>query len=472
MKPSDTDQDTIQDSNVVSHLNNEQPNGIIVKTYRRKPFNLKMAKYSLLRVLGREVPVEYRPPAQRRDFEYNCLELWHAKDFSVPELRTIPDQMHYSSPAIGMAPIKGKRLDQFLIDPQKSEQDKLSAIAGIYQEMYRRHCIAIFEQNHGLIHYDANLRNMIISQGKVVHIDFEMGHLTEDIDKSAAREVKKFTLQVLNIIDTKRTDQVLDLLAAHYKIRHIVLKLIDEELQRPFLTIHMKRDLKRKKKNPRLITKLDIGFRLEQKLELTATPRSANGQKGDFVKAIETSWDGKFYQSLDDSDPRGRDMNHRYAVMKAPVSFEGGSVLDIGCNIGRICVDAKKRGAARAVGIDHRQDVIDAMNRHFRQNQIDVSLYAIDINEGVQALTSLIGPAPFEYVFVLSIWSHVEKQPLWDIINTYCSRVCYFEDNFPSRIKSLEKLKSIFKENLHFPKIEFMGFTTDRGVRAVFRLEK
>ena len=158
--------------------------------------------------------------------------------------------------------------------------------------------------------------------------------------------------------------------------------------------------------------------------------------------------------------------------MKVPDSFENGSVLDIGCNIGRICADATKRGASRAIGIDHRKDVVDAMNRHFQENRIGVSLYTFDINDGVQTLKSLIGPAPFEYVFVLSIWSHVDKQKLWDIINTYCSKVCYFEDNSPSRVRSLDKLQSILKENLHFSRIEFLGFTTDRGVRAIYRLEK
>ncbi|MFZ1985084.1 MAG: class I SAM-dependent methyltransferase [Desulfatitalea sp.] len=474
MKQSNSGRDTIQDSNVIHYLGDDPTSGIIVKTYRRKPFNFKMVKYRLLSALGQEVPVEYRPPAHRRDFEYDCLAHWQAKGFSVPEIREIADHAHARGrlPAIGLAPVQGERLDQFLTNPGHGAADKLSAIAEIYREMYHRHCIAIFEQNHRLIHYDANLRNLIISQGKVVHIDFEMGHLTEDIDKSATREVKKFSLQVLNIIDSKMTDQVLDLLLTHYNMRHVVLKIIDEELRRPFLTIHIKRDLKRKQKHPGLITKLDIAFRLEQKLGLKDSPRPTNEQAIDLVKAIETSWDGKYYQSLDDSDYRARDMNHRYTMMKVPDSFENGSVLDIGCNIGRICVDATKRGASRAIGIDHRKDVVDAMNRHFQENRIGVSLYTFDINDGVQALNSLIGPAPFEYVFVLSIWSHVDKQKLWDIINTYCSKVCYFEDNSPSRVRSLGELKHILTENLHFSRIEFMGFTTDRGVRAIYRLEK
>ncbi len=472
MKQSNSGRDTIHDSNVIKYLDNDPSCGILIKSYRRKPFNFKMAKYRLLRALGREVPVEYLPPALRRDFEYNCLALWRDKGFSVPEISEIQDTYQGRHPMLGLSSVQGERLDRFLADPKHGATEKLDVISDIYSEMYHRHCIAIFEQNHLLIHYDANLRNLIVSPGKVVHIDFEMGHLNEDIDKSAAREVKKFSLQVLNSADSKMADQVLDLLLSRYKIRHIVLKLIDEELHRPFMTLHMKRDLKRKQKQPGLVTKLDIAFRLEHKLGLKDVPLSVNEQHIDLARAIETSWDGKFYQSLDDSNPRGRDMNHRYAVMNVPAHLEKNSVLDIGCNIGRICVDAVKRGASRAIGIDHRRDVVDAMNKHFQENDIGVSLYTFDINEGVEALKRLIGPAPFDYVFVLSIWSHVDKQALWDIINAFCSKVCYFEDNSPSRVKSLDKLKDILKQNLKFSKIDFMGFTTDRGVRAIFRLEK
>ena len=36
---------------------------------------------------------------------------------------------------------------------------------------------------------------------------------------------------------------------------------------------------------------------------LDATPKLANNDEKELIKAIETSWDGKFYQSLDDSNP-------------------------------------------------------------------------------------------------------------------------------------------------------------------------
>ena len=464
---------TAQDKNLVEYHSDGSDSGrMVVKQYRRKAFIGKMITYTLLRKFGVDVPIEYLSPAERRNFEHECLTLWRNKGFKVPEILTVPEHLKPTTPHIGLAAVQGERLDHVLTDPSLGSYDKLAVIANIYEEMRQRHCIAIFEQNHRLVHYDANLRNFMIIENQPVHIDFEMGHLDEDIEKSAAREVKKFTLQVLNLLKAENADRVVQLLLKRYNIINIIRRMIDEEFRRSFLSIHLSRDQKRKRRTPGLFTKIDMAAKLKEQFYGAADKNLSKEHSDELLQAIETSWDGKFYQSLDDSDPRGRDMGHRYAVMGVPESFENASVLDIGCNIGRICMDAKSRGASRAIGIDYRKDVVDGMNGYFKEKGVDVSLFTFDINEGVESLESVIGPGAFEYVFALSIWSHVDQQKLWDIINRFCTKVCFFEDHHPSRVKSLDKLKRMLEENLHFRKIEFMGFTTDRGVRAVYRLGK
>ena len=64
------------------------------------------------------------------------------------------------------------------------------------------------------------------------------------------------------------------------------------------------------------------------------------------------------YQSID-GEPGIRDMEHRYDVIQFPKSFDGETVIDIGCSIGAICFEAKKRGAKRVVGIDYRKETIE-----------------------------------------------------------------------------------------------------------------
>lgn len=463
---------TIEDTNsLIKHATVEQDT-LFVKRYPPKPLNAKMVKYTLLRLVGYDIPVEYRPASQRREFEKSCLSIWHAKGFHVPHVLPLPRNVSDNPPGLAMEMIHGDRIDRYLANDTLSNEEKLSTLSEVYAEMRNRHCFAIFEENHRLIHYDANLRNLIIRFGQPYHLDFEMGHLKEDIEHSAAREVKKFSLQVLNVLGRDWLDQIIELLITRYNIRLIVYKLIDEELKRPLMKLHVRRDQKRKQRNTGLITKIDLAMGLQSFIGAQSQRKSSEANNIELRQAMETSWDGRFYQSLDDSDFRGRDMNHRYAVMGFPDRFQNQSLLDIGCNIGRICVDAKKRGASRAVGFDNRNDVIDAMNRYFSKTGTDITLYTFNINDGVEALKSLIGPEMFDYVCALSIWSHVQQQRLWEIINTYCAKVCFFEDNYPSRVKSLDHLQNLLRENLNFSSIEFLGFTTDRGVRSVFRLTK
>lgn len=462
----------ILDSNRVQVLRQDGKPALAIKQYLPKPWTAKMAKYTLLRKLGFQVPVEYRPPSQRREFERQCLRLWREKGFEVPGERPLPATLDSDRPAIALEWVQGTRLDHLLGEIPCDETDKLDVIGNVYSEMRARHCMAIFENEHRLVHYDANSRNLIIRNGRPVHIDFEMGHLTESIDYSAAREVLKLTLQLATRSGGNWFDAVIDLLVSKYAIRHILHRIIDDIYRRKLLRYHLKKDQRRKRKRPGLITKIDVAQALKRKLLPNHRDNAPAAPEGGLRQALETSWDGRFYQSLDDSDPRGRDMHHRYQVMQFPDSFKGASILDIGCNIGRICLDAKKRGATRAVGLDNRADVVEAMNGHYQAMGIEVELFAFDINEGLDALRKTIGATAFDYVFALSIWSHVDKQKLWEIINAINPAICILEDNAPSRIKSLERIRESLERNLNFSHFEFLGFTTDRGVRAVFRMTR
>jgi len=306
-------------------------------------------------------------------------------------------------------------------------------------------------------------------------VDFESAHLGEKIERSAIREVKKLTIEIINQIGREHSGLILDALIESYGIRHIVRRMVDEELGRSLKFLHDYRDRIKKKRINGFFSKLDLAYSLQQRgfasaKFLTDNDNDNDNDKGALEIVTHTSWDGKFYQSFDDKDPRGRDMQHRYGVMKFPQLLNGRHVLDIGCNIGRICIDAIEHGAERAVGIDYREDVIGAVNEYCDVNSINAEFYAVDINKGVKNLQKIIGEDSFDMVCALSIWSHVNKNKLWEIINEFSSNECIFEDNAPSRINSVDDIKQILKDNLDFSTIRFLGFTYDRGVRSVFYL--
>lgn len=175
------------------------------------------------------------------------------------------------------------------------------------------------------------------------------------------------------------------------------------------------------------------------------------------------------YQSIEEENMIGiRDMKHRYKVLKLPQSFRGKRVLDIGCSMGMICVESMKRGAVFSVGLEYNKETVDVAKEYFKikgYNNIEIVQYNID--NGLDRLISLIGENKFDYVFSLSIWKHVNKSNLYDIINYYCSDKCWFEGHNKQQELFFEKELS---KNLKFSQIKFLGYTKDRGKRANFLL--
>ena len=445
----------------------------ILKHYLPKRHGFGGLKYGLLKALGRQVPVEFWSPRERRDFEMECLQLWESKGFRVPAVLGHGDA---DGPELKMEFLDGPTLNQYLRDDDVSMEDKLESIAAVFSEMRERHCLGIYEGDRHLVHFDSNTRNIILCSDGPARIDFEMGRFSEKVDRSFAREVKKLSLEIANHLGRENLETVADSLLRDYGIRHILRRMADEELDRSLAFLHKSRDESRKHKRPGLVTKLDVAHVLRQKVGAARQERKATSSTSKARSSLELaergSWDGKFYQSLDDSDKRGRDMVHRRQVMRLPESFEGKSILDIGCNLGRFCIDAAQAGAVRSVGIDFREDVMEAIASYCSEHSIPAQFHAFDIEDGVAKLHDLLGSERFDYVCALSIWSHVDQAKLWEIVEATCGEVFYLEDNAPSRVKSLEKVEAILRENLRFATIDFLGFTTDRGVRALFRLSR
>ena len=175
------------------------------------------------------------------------------------------------------------------------------------------------------------------------------------------------------------------------------------------------------------------------------------------------------YQSIDEENMRGiRDMDHRYSVLDLPCSFKGKRVLDIGCNLGMVCKMSSQKEAALSVGIDNKAETIEVAKKYFDSEDCkNVQLFLYDINNGLDTLISTIGSEKFDYVFALSIWKHVDRFKLYDIINYYCKNSCWFEGHNKQSQQFFEKELSRY---LNFSKIDFMGNTTDRGVRPNFLL--
>ena len=177
------------------------------------------------------------------------------------------------------------------------------------------------------------------------------------------------------------------------------------------------------------------------------------------------------YQTVDSSLPGIRNMEHRYDIINFPKSFKGETILDIGCSIGMICLDAKRRGAKRVVGIDYKQETIEVAKKLASEVELDVEFYTFDINMGLDNLIDIIGDDKFDHVFALSIWAHVDKQKLANMINYYSDKICWFEGHEAGWTGDTKnKIEEELTELLDFKYQEYLGETTDRSHRQNYKL--
>ena len=192
-----------------------------------------------------------------------------------------------------------------------------------------------------------------------------------------------------------------------------------------------------------------------------------------------TFFKGWGYQSFGEHQGQ-RDMEHRFDVMKLPKSFEEKTVIDIGCNIGVACIESKKRGAKRVVGIDYTDENIDIANQIAKEHNFEIEYYKFDVNDGLDELKSIIGDEKFDYTFVLSVWGWVDKQKLADIINHYTTKFCWIEGHGKNGVlpnweyeDTKDNMKLKFDKFLNYQEVTYLGDTIDSpgGKRHNFKLK-
>ncbi len=178
------------------------------------------------------------------------------------------------------------------------------------------------------------------------------------------------------------------------------------------------------------------------------------------------------YQSID-GNPGIRDMEHRYKVMQFPKSFDGETVIDFGCSVGAICLEAKRRGAKRVVGLDYKAETIEVAKQVAKEYNLDIEFYTFNIDNGLDNLQSIIGKDSFDHVFALSIWAHCDEVKLAQMINYYTDKICWFEGhNARAYGDTKSKMDRELEKLLDLPYCEHIGETSDRSIRQNYKISK
>lgn len=175
-----------------------------------------------------------------------------------------------------------------------------------------------------------------------------------------------------------------------------------------------------------------------------------------------TAWGSRSepYQTVASLALKGqRDENHRVQMMGlSDDAFDGMSVLDVGCNLGAMCVEAWNRGAKKVIGVDKQavSDVAFELTNYLGYWNLDF-IGANLPNEK----TKICGK--YDVIFLLSC---NQAKPIPWALNL-CEKMLYFEGHVPDRE---ETYRDVLERN--FSKVEFLGMTKDHGPRPMFRCIK
>jgi len=198
---------------------------------------------------------------------------------------------------------------------------------------------------------------------------------------------------------------------------------------------------------------------------------------------LKSNWknSGKVYQSINYKDVRicgSRNMSNTYGRFKKINFYKivkiNESILDIGCNVGALCLEAYKIGCKRIVGIDKPNIIEDAELIKKTINAERIEYYGFSISKC--KLSELFNKVQgeFDHVFAMAIMMYVPQKRFWKVIKHYAKKTFWFETNHHPNEK---KIKKLFIKNMpsHLIKNRWKigeEDKTGKHFRIVYQLEK
>ena len=129
--------------------------------------------------------------------------------------------------------------------------------------------------------------------------------------------------------------------------------------------------------------------------------------------------DGEFIRP----GPRGR-KDHRFKTISWK-EFKGKSVLDLGCNNGLLCIEAKRWGATRVVGVDI-DPCIPAARQLAEAQNLNIEFWQLDIES--KEFRHFCDS--FDIIFYCAMHKHMRnKESMINWIDEHCNNTLYFESN-------------------------------------------
>jgi tRNA (mo5U34)-methyltransferase len=130
----------------------------------------------------------------------------------------------------------------------------------------------------------------------------------------------------------------------------------------------------------------------------------------------------------------------KHIASSIPEDLTGASVLDIGCNGGFYCIQLKRRGAERVLGID-----VD--DRYLNQARFAADQLGLDIEFQKRSVYDVVNlEGQFDYVFFMGVFYHL-RYPLFaldNIVKKVAGKLV-----FQTMVRGSEESKT-YEKNYHF----------------------
>jgi heptosyltransferase III len=198
----------------------EEKENFYIKNYGYKKPLIKFIFRNLLDLLGCRQPVEYYNNLKRMEFEYRVLTLWKKYNLNVPIV------LKKESSSLYLSKLKGLTVNEILKD-----SFDFDLIEKIFIDLEYRHSLAKKEKEPLFCHVDSNLRNIIYSDNKIFHIDFEMGREYESLESWMEREISKLLYSLLSKEKRENRDLILNKFIHIYSHKEVVNNLIKKNLR-------------------------------------------------------------------------------------------------------------------------------------------------------------------------------------------------------------------------------------------------
>jgi tRNA A-37 threonylcarbamoyl transferase component Bud32 len=196
----------------------------IIKYHRPKKRRLNFYRFRALALIGYPIPYEFRSESARCKHECEVYAHWLSRGYSVPKLLddsalVLPGP---KDKCIVLEYVDGVDLAALLLDPSVKLSRKLDLVRKLFFETNRRHLDVFANADRNLIKYDANLRNIMVRDDELIHVDFECGRIAETLTRGAARELSRYVVDSINSLEVRDPEDVVATLLAEYKIARVI----------------------------------------------------------------------------------------------------------------------------------------------------------------------------------------------------------------------------------------------------------